>query len=406
MASRPLHVSGNRILNDLGQVVQLRGVNWGGPIYSCKAGGPVFAGPTPDQVWVDALKSWGINAVRVCMNEHCWLGIASGTHGATGAQYRTAINSVVTLLLNNDIWPILDMHFNAPGLNITDFQCYPDLDHAADFWGNDANSIANTWKSNNAVLFDLFNEPGFDVAPKSGNVDTVGAWTCWRDGSTAGNHAASSCNPFTTFPVAGMQTLVDAIRAAGSHNVCLLGGVRYANTLKQGANPGWTAYKPTDPDNNLVASWHVYNFNWHTNRTEWAAQAGQVLGAGYPVVALECGSNLTVAVPAGYGTAAPDTTDNALWLEDFLDWCDENGMGYMAWQWFTFNEAQVQWESLITSYTTGAPNGLPNGYGQTYKDHISVLGPPSGGGSPFNFRRFGGVKGAGQMQNGPGITVW
>lgn len=374
MAARPLHVSGNRIKNDLNQTVLLRGVNWGGPIYFCKGNAGIFAGPTPDQAWVDALKTWGINAVRICLNEHCWLGIASGTHFATGAQYRTAVNNVITLLLANDIYPIVDIHWNAPGTAITDFQTYPDLDHAPAFWGTDANSMANTWKSNTAVIFDLFNEPGYDQG-LAGNVDTVAAWTCWRDGSTAGNHASSSCSTFTSFPVAGMQTLVNAIRAAGAHNVCLLAGVRYANTLKQGTNPGWTAYKPTDADNNLAASVHTYNFNWHLNRSEWDSQYG-VVAASYPVVALETGCNVTSAVPAGYGTAAPDTTDNAAWWEDFLTWCDENLIGYMGWQWFTLTDSGVQWEALITNYTTGAANGLPNSAGATYKSHLAAAPPP------------------------------
>ena len=36
----------------------------------------------------------------------------------------------------------------------------------------------------------------------------------------------------------------------------MLGGEEYSNDLTD-----WLTYEPTDPDHNLVASWHSYNFN-------------------------------------------------------------------------------------------------------------------------------------------------
>src|SRR2546421_635582 len=74
--------------------------------------------------------------------------------------------------------------------------------------------------------------------------DSVAAWTCWRDGGTC---------PGVSFQVAGMQTLLNAVRATGATNVVALGGVGYANSLSR-----WVAYKPADPLNNLMAAWHVY----------------------------------------------------------------------------------------------------------------------------------------------------
>ena len=82
-----------------------------------------------------------------------------------------------------------------------------------------------------------------------------------------------------------MQTLVSAVRATGANNVIMLGGLEYANDLTQ-----WLAYKPTDPDHNLVASWHSYNFNTCSTQSCWTSQIAPVL-AQVPVVSGEIGEN-------------------------------------------------------------------------------------------------------------------
>jgi endoglucanase len=48
----------------------------------------------------------------------------------------------------------------------------PDMDHSVTFWQD----VANTFKNNTAVIFDLFNEP----YPDSGAWDSTAGWTCWR----------------------------------------------------------------------------------------------------------------------------------------------------------------------------------------------------------------------------------
>jgi hypothetical protein len=51
-----------------------------------------------------------------------------------------------------------------------------------------------------------------------------------------------------------MRAMVNAVRSTGAGNVLMLGGEEYSNELTS-----WLRYKPTDPDNNPVASWHSYN---------------------------------------------------------------------------------------------------------------------------------------------------
>src|SRR5262249_40527025 len=70
-----LHVVGNHIENADGATVLLRGVNRLGTEYQCVHNVGLFDGPST-QASVAAIASWkGVNAVRVPLNEACWLAI-------------------------------------------------------------------------------------------------------------------------------------------------------------------------------------------------------------------------------------------------------------------------------------------------------------------------------------------
>lgn len=207
----------------------------------------------------------------------------------------------------------------------------PDVDHAPDFW----TSVATAFKGNDAVIFDLFNEPFPD-----GNRNTATAWTTWRDGGTEYLR-----NTTTPYQAAGMQRLVDAVRTTGATNVIGLGGVQFANTLT-----GWLAHKPVDPRNNIVALWHVYNDTWQNTVAEYDATVLPV-AAQVPVVATEVGT----------------TGCDAAWFETLLRWLEANGLGYVGWGWNTWGNDCAQY-SLIADYA-----GTPTQKGATFKDHLAGL---------------------------------
>ncbi len=72
-----LHVEGNKLV-DNGQTVRLLGVDQSGTEYQCthrNAGFFDVGGGAPDGQFVTNMKAWNINAVRVPLNEDCWLGI-------------------------------------------------------------------------------------------------------------------------------------------------------------------------------------------------------------------------------------------------------------------------------------------------------------------------------------------
>ena len=314
-----LHVSGNTLLDGAGSAVVLRGVNRSGSEYACIQGWGFFDGPA-DAASIAAMASWHINAVRVPLNEDCWLGINNAPPAYSGAHYRSAIGAYVARLHAAGLIAIVDLHWTAAGgIQSTGQQSMPDADHAVAFW----TSVAQTFKSDGSTVFDLFNEP-HDVS-----------WACWRDGGDCG----------VGYRVAGMQSLVDAIRATGATNPVLVGGLAYGNDLS-----GWLANRPVDPAGNLMASWHSYDDNVCNTVTCWNDQVAPVAAA-VPLTAGELGEH-----DCAHG-----------YLDTLLPWLDGHAGGYLGWGWGTFDCSSFP--SLISDYA-----GTPTGFGIGLRDHLAALG--------------------------------
>ncbi len=319
-----LHVSGNRILNSQNQPVALHGVDKSGPEYECLGGPLVFDGPS-DANSVTVLQSWAVNIVRLPVNEDCWLGINGVAVGGTA--YQNAIVAYVNLLTAANIATIIDLQWNAPGTTVANQQVpMPDSDHAPAFW----TSVANTFKSNSSVIFDMFNEPYPDS-----NQDTAAAWACLKNGGIC---------PGVSFPVAGMQSLVNAVRATGSTNIVMVAGVQYANVLDQ-----WLTNKPTDSSGNLVASWHSYGSQICISQSCWDSMIKPVLQS-VPLIAGEIGEN--------------DCADT--YVTPLMTYLDANGGNYLAWGWDTYNCSSFP--ALISDYA-----GTPTAFGLGYRNHLLIL---------------------------------
>jgi hypothetical protein len=325
-----VHVSGNKLVNASNQTVVLHGANRSGMEYACIQGWGISDGPR-DLATVLALKTWKINAIRVTLNEQCWLAVNGVQPAYSGAIYQQAVKDWVNLLTANGIYAIVDIHWSAPGAaRATGQQPMPDMDYSPSFW----TGVANAFKGNNAVLFDLFNEPW-----PNNQDNTPASWRCWRDGSASG-----TCSGFS-YTAVGMQSLVNTVRATGATNVILLGGVSYSNALGS-----WLAYKPTDATGNLAASWHIYNFNVCNPTSCWDANVAP-LAAVVPVVALEIGVN----------------NCDAVYFNNLMNWLDAHQMGYLAWTWDAWGSSCSTF-ALINDYT-----GSPTVYGQLLKTHLALL---------------------------------
>jgi endoglucanase len=332
-----LHVYGNKLFDRAGQRVVLHGVDRSGGEYACVQHDGIWDGPM-NQAAVSAMLTWDVTAVRVPLNEACWNGQGYVAAADRGARYRSAIEAYVALLNRNGLVAILDLHWTdgayagqGSGCSSTEAVCQkpmPDKAQAIPFW----TSVARAFKGNDAVVFDLFNEP----FPEAATGSQSSAWTCWLRGGTC---------PGIGYPVAGMQALVSAVRSTGARNVLMLGGIAWANDLT-----GWLAHRPRDPDGELAASWHSYSFNTCSTASCWTSQVAPVIRR-VPVIAGEIGES---DCGSSYVTA-------------LATWLDARSTSYLAWAW-NADFSCTAGPGLITSY-----DGAPTGYGAGYRQHLRSL---------------------------------
>ncbi|EGG22444.1 galactose-binding domain-containing protein [Cavenderia fasciculata] len=324
-----LHVEGKFIKNGKGEVIQLRGANRPGTEYCCVQYGKIFDGPS-DMDHLKEMVNWNINAVRVPLNEDCWLGLHAKESDHFGAAYRKAITQYINDITSLNIAVIIDLHWagDGGGSILAEKQIpMPNSVNSPTFW----KSVANTFIDNTAVLFDLYNEP----YPYGNDWDSENAWKCWRDGV--------DCGDTITYKPAGMQQLVSAVRSTGSKNIVILSGIQYATSLTK-----FLQYIPVDPINQMGAAIHSYDFNFCRSRGCWDTYLRPVFEK-YPIVATETGQR-------------DCKTD---FIRDFLHYCDQNDIHYLAWSWLV---APCDNPSLITDY-----DGTPTVYGRGLKLHLNAL---------------------------------
>jgi endoglucanase len=333
-----LHVSGNSLVSADGTRVILRGVDRSGTEFECVQGHGIFHGPS-DQASIAAMRAWRINAVRVPLNEACWEGEPYVDPAYAGVAYQHAIEAYVKLLNANGMAVILDLHWtdgrytgHGAGCHSTLAVCQKPMpdESALQFW----TSVAGAFEGNDAVIFDLFNEPYPEIADHGNEAE---GWQCWLHGG----HCAG-----IGYPVAGMQSLVNAVRSTGADNVIMLAGLAWANDLTQ-----WISYMPADPDHDLIASWHSYNFNACHVRSCWTGQVAPVV-ARVPVIAGEIGER-------GCGDA---------YILDVATWLDSQATGYLAWSWNVGHASCASGSGLISSY-----DGTPTARGAGYRDLLRSL---------------------------------
>jgi endoglucanase len=316
-----LRVVGNRLLDGRSQPIRLLGVNRSGPEYACIAPASqhlgLFDGPTDKQA-IAVMASWRINAVRIPLNEDCWLGINGVPERYGGARYRAAIRGYVIRLHAAGLYVVLDLHWNAPGATLArGQQAMADADHSPSFW----RSVARTFRDDPAVAFDLYNE--------AHNID----WRCWLDG----------CELPQRWRTAGMQQLVNAVRSTGANQPIIATGLGWGSDLSS-----WLEYRPNDPAKQLVAGLHVYDFRSCSTPACWFETVSPVSRA-VPVVATELGQRGC----------------KNRFMESFMNWSDAAGVSYIGWTWHPDGCAAP---SLIQSWT-----GQPTNSGNQLRAHLLKL---------------------------------
>jgi endoglucanase len=392
-ASAPLSVSivGNHFVDGSGRTIRLLGVNHTSSEYGCVDGFGYDDGHF-NRADAAAIASWGANAVRIPLNEDCWLGINGQPNSNEGADppltqhgYQQAIKSYVAYLNAHGIYAILDLHWTAPGAQVAlEQQPMPDQDHSPAFW----TSVASTFKNDRAVVFDLFNEPYDPTDPRSGHdqhaADKI-SWNCWETGTRNGPDGGAPCSTAaydknnaksTTYRVAGLQTLLNAVRNTGARQPVLTGGLDFANDLGENDHGReWMDHAPNDPLNQEAASFHNYMGEECDNATCWKTTVAPV-AAHVPVVTGEFDEDDFDEPKCGHKT--PSTFD-----AHYMRWADSAGVSYLAWGWIVEPKDERDADGcgayyLIDNYTHHTP-ARPNGVAVHH--HLRALASTPGGGN-------------------------
>jgi aryl-phospho-beta-D-glucosidase BglC (GH1 family) len=355
-----VRVSGNHFVDGSGAVLQLRGVNVSGlefvAVQGWSAVNPWGGGtgdPSPN--W-NNLKSWRINAVRIPLNEASWLGYkctkASGDviDPDPGHNYQATVARAVTDASAAGFYVILDLHWTAPGKFCPLAQnAMADSDNSIEFWTR----LATAFKSRPNVMFELFNEPYFWwLSPGESS------WGVLRNGGTVTQYVTGDGSRYkVSYPwrAAGMQQMLDAIRATGATNVVLIGAPSWCQDLSD-----WVKYAPNDPLKQIAAVWHAYPNSDKPGDVKAAepkfgkiafSWAQNILDAGYPLVITE------------FGDRNAPGTEGAPFVSQLLPWADRAGASYLGWTWDVWQNA----DNVLIKDRAGTPT---DGYGRYVKAHL------------------------------------
>ena len=256
------------------------------------------------------LASWGANVVRIALNQGYWL------EGSAyyAPEYKSTVDQNIEWAQNAGLDVIVDLHWTDKG----NFANKPDQQRMADknsvtFW----TSVAERYKNNGRVLYELYNEPR-DIS-----------WEVWQHGGDSGDG----------FDAVGMQELYDTVRATGAHNLVIIGGLRWAYDLS-----GVPAHRINGY--NIVYATHVYDYG-DKQPSMWEQDWG-FLTTTDPVFITEFGSSANCS---------------GSWNQQLLDYAATRKLSWAAWAWYP---GGCSFPALIEDWA-----GTPTAAGQVIKAALS-----------------------------------
>jgi len=322
-------------------------VNWPSFEYACQQGWD-YSNRGTDSESIAAIAAWRINVVRIPLNQDCWLGddrLPAG--GLNSSTYRDRVAAFVDRLNQAGIVAILDLHWSGPDGVVAD-GLRPMADQRSPaFWS----SVATRFRDHRSVIFDLFNEPHSRWSNDRSRWIFSLSWDCWANGGCqAPIDADTIAEPSgPTYPVVGMNQLIEAVRLAGAAQPLLISGRDYANDLS-----GVAAL--LTEDDQLIAGFHVYPEQACRSSSCWQ-EVLPAVEAELPVIASEVGQR--------------DCRFDH--VSRFLDWADQRRIGYLAWAWWELPDLGCSNFALISKL-----DGTPTpGYGEFYRAHLLSVAEPA-----------------------------
>jgi hypothetical protein len=206
---------------------------------------PTSSDPVTDSVRIqDAASYWHANVVRIQVAEE---NLFQGS----------GVNATVMGVLQQEVHLANSLGMVAIITQQEEQYQGPPLPTAASvqFWS----VVANTFKGNQRVFFDLYNEPRLKPSGTNPAHGEDWMWNIWRNGG-----AATKQGRFYHF--VGMQTLVNDIRGEGAHNIIIAEGNQGDHDLSgipqyalQGSNIAYGMEPDLLPNDRVPAQWAA---NW------------------------------------------------------------------------------------------------------------------------------------------------
>lgn len=274
-----LHVSGNNIINEYGQQVQLIGVNyqficwyWGS--YGCPRNAAQY----------EYMADWGCNVVRLAVQ-----------FGYFSEDVLDSLEQQVEWAANNGIYAVLATNYGGGSQHMETW-------NEADFtnWKSIWTQIATRFSGNTNVLYKIWGEP------------------C---GLTASQYQART------------RECIDAIRAIDPDVIIIVDGLHYSSWMDIGLNFEQT--NPISRDNlifdiskyynddswgystsSLISRFNSYGITWclNNNRAFWIAEFNYLTDA--------------------WGSFPGCPNNGPTWMRNTMEYCNEIGaVGYAAWTW-------------------------------------------------------------------------
>ena len=288
-----LKVAGNRVVNDTGERVRLRGVNAASLEWTSDGEGHIL-----ETVRV-AVQDWHSNVVRIPVSQDRWFGKAP-EQTDDGAAYRALVGQVIDECVHLGAYAMVDLHWSDRGewgKNIGQ-HVMPDRNTAA-FW----KAFATIYANQPGVIFDLYNEPHSVT------------WDQWLKGGPV-TETDPKTKQKSTFEAVGMQELLDVVRATGAKNLVVIGGLDWSYDLS-GILDG---RQLKDPDGQgVIYANHAYPFKGDTV-AQWLGKMEKATKF-LPVIVSEFGSD----ADGGKGLTGAE------WVRQVVDILQSHAWDYTAW---------------------------------------------------------------------------
>jgi uncharacterized protein (TIGR03437 family) len=316
-----LHARGNRLVDDAGQLIQLRGA---------VLPGLNLANPAPDAVERQTVASmtsvtfgvlryrWNLNAVRLPVSVPIWQ--------RDGPSYLDRVAGIVRLATDQGLVVILAACENPAAGASADLGLPTPA--VADFW----RVWAAAFKDNPHVIFDLYHQPSTRSLPNASPAQRSPAdWQVWRKGGTLPGGQR----------LLGLQDLTDAVRSTGATQ--LVAAQAFHDAL---GFQGFGADSYLN-DANLLYEFHPY-FNLAVTDAQRNAAFG-FLSATFPVYAGEWGLTLADDTP-GCAAVPRDISAAIELLFEILSYFELHNISWTA---YAFEPA-----SLLLDFQTYGPTQL------------------------------------------------